>query len=648
MNSDIIIDWDTWRKQFPEKFAPLEDIFKQVHPGARIFIGTACGEPQALVNALVGYIQLHPRALVDAELVQVWNLGVTPYAEDRFKDNFRLNTFFIGESTRAAVNSASADYTPIFLSSVPDLIHRDMMPIDLSLVQTSLPDRDGNMSLGISVDIVKAATEKSSLVVAQANSEMPYVYGDGIINIQDLDFVFARDEHLMEYVENVPDDIAQRIGINISRIVEDGATLQVGYGSIPNATLVHLMDKRHLGLHSELFSDGVAELMKQGVLDNRKKNLDTGKAVASFCMGKRTTYEFLHKNHEVMFKTIEYTNSLPIIARQRNMTAINSALEIDLTGQATAESLGGRFYSGVGGQTDFMRGAALAPGGKAILALPSISSDGRSSRIVPQLGPGAGVTLHRGDVRYVVTEYGIAYLHGKNIRERAMNLIAISHPKFRPWLLEEARRMSLVFRDQAYRSTEYPEALEAWKSTKTGLRVLLRPVKISDEPLLKEFFYSLSDKSLYMRFASARKDIPHSRLQEFVAVDFHRDMLILALLSHEAREVVIGLAQYSINDKDHTAELALVVRDDYQGQGVGTELHSYMTYLAKRNGLLGFTAEVLEDNLSALRLIKKMGFVVVNAGGGALQLRLTFNKEQNGASYSLNPPEKQARQNIPG
>jgi GNAT superfamily N-acetyltransferase len=301
-------------------------------------------------------------------------------------------------------------------------------------------------------------------------------------------------------------------------------------------------------------------------------------------------------------------------------------LEIDLTGQATAESLGGRFYSGVGGQTDFMRAAALAPGGKAILALPSTSSDGLSSRIVPQLGQGAGVTLHRGDVHYVVTEYGIAYLHGKNIRERAMDLIAIAHPRFRSWLVEEARRMSLVFRDQAFRPGEYPENLETWRSTKTGLQIFLRPVKISDEPLLKEFFYSLSDQSMYRRFASARKDMHHSRLQEFVAVDFSRDMMILALSSSDDREIVLGMAQYSINEKDHTAELALVVRDDYQSQGVGRELHSYMTFLAKRKGLLGFTAEVLDENLTALELIKKMGFKAVNKeGGGAMEMRLIFD-----------------------
>jgi acyl-CoA hydrolase/GNAT superfamily N-acetyltransferase len=628
MNSIEDANWDDWRKRFPEKFVPEEKIFQMVHPGARIFIGTACGEPQALVGALVKYVQAHPTALFDAELVQVWNLGVTPYSDKKFKDNFRLNSYFIGESTRAAVNDAAADYTPVFLSAVPDLIYREIMPIDLALVQTSTPDEDGNMSLGISVDIVKPAAEKAALVVAQANSQMPFVYGDGIVNIRDLDFVMPRNEPLLQYEDEVPGEIAKAIGRHVARITKDGATIQVGYGSLPNAVLSQLKDKKSLGLHSELFSDGVAELMRLGVLDNSRKSVDPGKAVASFCMGKKATYDYLHRNPDVLFRTIDYTNNLLIIARQENMTAINSALEIDLTGQATAESLGGRFYSGVGGQTDFMRGSALALQGKAILALPSTSSDGKSSRIVPQLAPGAGVTLHRGDVHYVVTEFGIAYLHGKNIRERAMDLIAIAHPKFRPWLVEEARRIALIFRDQAYIPGEYPEALETWKSTRTGLRIILRPVKISDEPLLKEFFYSLSDKSMYMRFASARKDMPHTRLQEFVAVDFSRDMVILALLSREERDLVIGVAQYAMNERDHTAELALVVRDDYQNQGVGTELNSYITYLAKRSGLLGFTAEVLEENLSALSLLRKMGFKTVKNEGGAHEMILPFDEKK--------------------
>ncbi len=388
-----------------------------------------------------------------------------------------------------------------------------------------------------------------------------------------------------------------------------------------------LKDKKHLGLHSELFSDGVAELMRCGVLDNRQKSIDAGVAVASFCMGQEGDLRFLHRNPAVEFRSIDYTNNPLVIARQRNMIAINSALELDLTGQATAESLDHALYSGVGGQADFMRSAVLAPGGKSILALPSTASGGRISRIVPALPAGAGVTLHRGDVRYVVTEYGIAYLHGKNIRERAMDLISIAHPSFRPWLVEEARRLGLIYKDQAYVPGIYPEGLETFRRSRTGLDIFLRPVKISDEPLLKELFYSLSDRSMYQRFASARKDMPHARLQEFVAVDYSRSMVILALVSRGEREMAVGLGQYSINQDTHTAELALVVRDEYQHQGIGKEIQSYLTLLARRNGLLGFTAEVLEDNSAALRLLEKMGFEMVDQEGGVREMRLLFDKK---------------------
>jgi acyl-CoA hydrolase/GNAT superfamily N-acetyltransferase len=619
-------NWDEIKRQWPEKFASEEKIFDHIHPGDRIFIGTACGEPQYLVRALIDYIERKPTAFFDAEIVQVWSLGIAPYTDEKFKDNFRLNSFFIGESTRSAVNRAAADYTPIFLSAVPDLFARGIIPIDVALIQTSPPDVDGNMSLGISVDIVKAAAKAASLIVAQVNSNMPVVYGDGFVNIQDVDFLLPHDEPLLEYQDMVPGDIAQRIGKHIARLVEDGSTLQVGYGSIPNAVLANLAEKKHLGLHSELFCDGVVELMKAGAMDNSEKSIDRDRAVASFCMGRKETYAYIHQNRAVDFRTIDYTNDLLIIARQKKMTAINSALEIDLTGQATAESLGKAFYSGIGGQADFMRGAVLAPGGKTVLALPSTAEDGRVSRIVPFLKEGAGVTLSRGDVRYVVTEYGIAYLHGKNIRERAMDLIAIAHPKFRSWLVEEARKRALIYRDQEFVPGGYPEALETFRSTKTGLRILLRPVKISDEPLLKDFFYSLSDQSMYLRFASARKDMHHARLQEFVAVDHAKEIVLLAVSGKEEKETVIGLGQYIINEASHTAEVALVVRDDYQNKGVGAELNSYLTYLAKRQGLLGFTAEVLENNVPALRLLEKMGFEIETREAGVCGLKLMFNK----------------------
>ncbi len=287
----------------------------------------------------------------------------------------------------------------------------------MALIQTSLPDDHGYMSLGISVDIVKAAVESASLVIAQVNSYMPRVHGETFINIKNVDFIVSYDKPLLEFEASVPDDIAQRIGTYVSRIIQDGDTIQVGYGTIPNAIMSHLNNKKNLGIHTELLTDGVIELMKNGVVDNTRKELNKGKTVAAFCMGRKETYEYLHDNPSIEFRPVSYTNNPLVIARHKNMTAINSALEIDLTGQATAESLGRIFYSGIGGQADFMRGAVLSQGGKTILALQSTAENDTISRIVPNLKEGAGVTLTRGDIHYVVTEYGIAYLHGKNIRE---------------------------------------------------------------------------------------------------------------------------------------------------------------------------------------------------------------------------------------
>lgn len=599
------------KKSYPAKFVSETAVFSHIHPGDRIFIGTACGEPQYLVHALINYVNANPKAFFDAEVMHVWTLGLAPYADEKFKRNFRHNSFFITDNTRVAVNTGLADYSSIFFSQIPALFYRGMVKVDVALIQTSAPDEHGYVSLGISVDIVKAAVENAKLVIAQINAAMPRIHGDTFIHISDIDYIIPFDEPLLEFATNVPDDIADRIGNYIARIVLDGDTIQVGYGSIPNAILTHLHTKQHLGVHSELLTPGIVALMQGGVIDNSRKSLDRGKTVAAFCMGNKACYEFLHDNPSIDFRSIDYTNNPLIIANQKNMTAINAALQIDLTGQATAESIGKRFYSGVGGQADFMRGTVLAPGGKTILAVRSTSNDGKYSRIVPCLDEGAGVTLVRGDIHYVVTEYGIVYLHGKNVRERAMDLISIAHPKFQPWLIEEAKKLGFIYRDQAFipgKKGEYPGNLETHRMTKKGQEILLRAVKISDEPLLKDFFYSLSDQTIYRRFISARRDMPHERLQEFAVIDYTKEMVILALIPGEEIEEILGVAQYGIDEGTHTGEVGVVVRDDFQGRGVGTELLSYLTYLAKRHGLLGFTAEVLVENRPMMNLFEKMGF----------------------------------------
>ncbi|MGC9976113.1 MAG: GNAT family N-acetyltransferase [Syntrophales bacterium] len=356
--------------------------------------------------------------------------------------------------------------------------------------------------------------------------------------------------------------------------------------------------------------------------------------ITAFVLGTRKLFDFIDNNPIFEFHPTAYTNDPYVISQNDRMVAINSALEVDLTGQVCADSVGHLPYSGIGGQVDFIRGAARSRGGKPIIAMPSTAKDGTVSRIVPVLNEGAGIVTTRADVRYVVTEHGIAYLHGKNIRERSMSLISIAHPKFRPWLIEEAKKRGLIYQDQAYLPGErgrYPENLETYRTTMTGLQIFLRPVKITDEPLLKDFFYSLSDRSLHRRFMSWRTDIPHERLQDFVIIDYTKEVSILAIVGSSENEIIVGLGQYGIDEATHTAEVALAVRDDYQKRGIGTQLLSYLTYLAKREGLLGFTAEVLVENNAMLQVFEKGGFdLTKQIEAGVYDLKMAFRTPESG------------------
>ena len=621
---------EKFKKRYPEKFVPEKNLFGCIKRGNSIFVGTACGEPQHLLGSLIHYVENASHTIYGTQIIHVWTLGVAPYAKKKFKINFRHNSFFISDSSRQSVNEGLADYTPTFLAQIPSLFRRGIVTIDVALVQVSPPDEDGLMSLGVSVDIVKSAVEQARVVIAQVNSHMPRVRGDAQVDIRDIDFIVPFDEPLLEYNPDPPGEITEKIGTYVSRIVQDGDTIQVGYGTVPNAILSHLSNKRDLGVHTELLTDGIIDLMKKGVVTNAKKTLDRKKTVASFCMGSRDTYKFLHDNPAFEFRPIDYTNSLFVIGRQANMTAINTALEIDLTGQATAESIGEVFYSGVGGQADFTRGSALAPGGKSILAMCSSSVDEAHSRIVSSLSSGASATLIRGDMHYVVTEYGTAYLHGKNIRERAMALISIAHPKFRPWLIEKARERGLIYRDQAFipgMAGVYPERLETYRSTRTGLPLFLRPVKISDEGLIKSFLYSLSDKSIFTRFFTNMIHIPHNILQKHVIIDYTKEMLMLATMERQGGEEIVGMGQYLIDADRHMAAASFLVGDAWQNRGIGIVLLEYLTELAKRDGLLGFSATVLAENKAMLRLFERMNFQMEKQiSAGVYDLTMGFYK----------------------
>ena len=615
------------RKMYPEKFGSEKAIFGSIKLGARMFVHTACGEPQYLLKALVAYIEAYPKACLDAELFQVVSLGVGPYNAAKYKRNFRNNSFFISENTREAINGGEADYTPAFMSEVPSLFSRGLVPVDVALIQTSLPDQYGYVSLGVSVDIVKAAIQKAKLVIAQVNSYMPRVHGDGFIHVKDIDYIIPHDEPLLEYSPKVKGEVVQRIGEYVARLVQDGDTIQVGYGSIPDALISHLKGKKNLGVHTEMISDGTIELIKSGVVNNSQKAINRGKTIASFCMGRRETYEYINDNPLIELRSVDYTNNPLIIAQHSHMTAINSALEIDLTGQATSESIGNLFYSGVGGQIDFIRGTFLSPGGKCILVLQSTAKGGEVSRISPSLKEGTGITLHRGEIHYVVTEYGIAYLNGKNIRERAMALIAIAHPKFRPWLIAEAKKRHLIYSDQAFipgKEGEYPEDMETRVTLKGGEEIFFRSVKISDEPLLKEFFYSLSPQTMFRRFVSTRRDMPHERLQEFVIINNAEEVSIQAIIHDDPKEELVGIGRYYLDVNTHTAEVAFTVKDSFHNRGIGTELLDYLIYLAKKRGLIGFVAELLTENKPMLHVLTKAGFQIVRTENNMHFMKMEF------------------------
>jgi 4-hydroxybutyrate CoA-transferase len=429
----------TWLETYHDRQHTAEEAVRAILPGNRVFLTGNCSVPQRLLKALVAYAP----SLFDVEIVQVLTLGDNAYVTPELQGHLRVNTMFISENVREAVNAGRADFTPVHLSDIPRLF-RTEMPLDVALIHVSLPDEHGYCSFGIEVGVTKTAAEVAKLVIAEVNPMMPRTLGDSFIHISKIDLAVTVNYPLPEVTPEAPSALQESIAKHVATLIEDGSTLQTGIGGIPDAVLKYLGDKRALGIHSELFSDGVIDLIESGVITNDAKTFHPGKMIAGFVLGTQRLYDFINDNPIVELHPTEYVNDPYLIAKNDKMVAINSALELDLTGQVCADSIGHRFYSGAGGQVDFIRGAARAKGGKPIIALPATAKNGTISRIVCALKPGAGVTTTRNDVHYVVTEYGIAYLHGKTIRERVRVLISIAHPDFRDALEAEARQAGLV------------------------------------------------------------------------------------------------------------------------------------------------------------------------------------------------------------
>lgn len=425
---------------FHEKLATPEEALKLIHSGDSVYVHPGCAAPQRLLAALVARAE----ELTGVRVLHLMSQGRADYALPGMEPHFRHLALFIGKNTRDAVNAGRADYVPVFLSEIPRLFTTGAIPLDAALIQVSPPDEHGFCSFGVGVECTKAAASVARTVIAQINPQMPRVLGDNFIHIRNVTRFVEVDEPLVELPRVRMSEAYDEIGRNVAALVEDGATLQLGIGGIPDAVLHHLHDRKHLGVHTEMFSDGMVELVQAGIVTGERKTLHPGKIVASFVLGTRSLFDFIHDNPIVEFHPSDYVNDPFVIAQNDRMVAINSAIQVDLTGQVCSDSIGDVAYSGFGGQVDFVRGASRARGGKAVIALLSTARGGEVSRITPYLDPGAGVVTSRGDVHFVATEYGVADLHGKSLRERARALIGIAHPRFREELERGAMKRKLL------------------------------------------------------------------------------------------------------------------------------------------------------------------------------------------------------------
>ncbi len=429
-----------WAETYRRRVTTAEEAVSWIRSGGHVWIHAGCNNPEELVKALVGRAD----ALQDVTVTHLMTFGCADYALPRYQRSFRHRSLFTGSNVRQAVNEGRADFVPVHLSEIPGLIASGAIPVDAALVHISPPDEHGFCSFGVGVECTKAATERADVVVALVNRRMPRSLGDSFIHVSRLTHVVEVDRPVLELPQaRKVGGVARAIGGHVAELIESGSTLQMGIGEIPDAVLLHLKDKRDLGIHTEMFSDGVVELFEAGVVNGEAKTLHRGKIIASFVLGTRKCFDFLDNNPFVEFHPSDYVNDPFVIARNEKMVAINSALAVDLTGQVCADSIGRDVYSGFGGQLDFIRGSARSRGGRPIIALPSTAKDGRLSRIVDVLAEGSGVVTTRADVHYVVTEHGVARLHGKSLRERAQELIGVAHPDFRAELRDAARRRHL-------------------------------------------------------------------------------------------------------------------------------------------------------------------------------------------------------------
>lgn len=594
---------DEWKLKYADKLSNAQDALRLVKPGRRVLIGSGAAEPVTLVEQLAASPDL-----TDVEIVHLLTLGPAPYVDPALGSRFRHTAFFIGGNVREAVQQGRADFIPVFLSEIPELIRSRRVRIDVALIQTSVPDAHGFVSLGVSVDVVRAAVDTASVVLCEVNPQMPRTHGDSFLHVSKIDKLVPVDSPLLALPSSRPGEVERAIGEHVARLVPNGATIQAGIGEIPDAVLGALAQHRDLGIHTEMFSDGMMALVQSGVATGAKKARLRRKHVTSFVMGSRELYEWANDNPALELRASDFTNDPRVIASNPSMVAVNSALAVDLTGQVAADSLAGKFYSGIGGQVDFIRGAAGSPGGRAIIALRSTAKQGTISRICPALETGTGVVTSRGDVRYVVTEYGVADLWGRSVRERALALIEVAHPQYRAELLSGAKARCYVFPEQPLPAAIYPWR-EEYIETLPGIgRVLVRPIRASDADALVELLHDVSGLPAHERRDGAAPGSVLDEVKQLASADYIANLALVAW--EPTTNTLVGFARYDVDPATLFARIQFAVRDEWQGRGIGTCLMRRLRDAARANGLKGLTAVVSADNRGMFLVIQDSGLSV--------------------------------------
>lgn len=602
MNSDEMFSRFPVLEGCRDRMVSASEAVKLVQPGNDVYLGSACATPRLLSNALEN-LKAPPAGLT------LWHFqtnGAIPHQGDKSLTRYRHKCFFVDRDVLAAIVDGKAEYIPISLSEVPRLLENRRILIDVALIQVSLPDEFGYCSFGVSVDVTAAMVQHAKLVIAEINPNMPRTQGDSLVHVDRFAQLVWNDAPVLEYQRKPADEITQRIARNVAHLVEDRCTLQIGIGRLPGEVLKYLGDRRDLGVHTDVLTDDFLELIEKGVVTGREKSHYRGMIVASYCLGTRRLYDLIDGNSLFSFQSIERVCDFKTISQQHRMVSVNQACAIDLSGQVCTDQSRDRFCGGVATHAEFVRGAAHSPGGKPVICLQSTSEDGTASRIRAQLSGGEGVGVARQDVHYVATEYGVAFLFGKTLRERALALIHIAHPDFRADLLQEAKRIGYVRQEDELRN---PGAYAAEEERKLVLRsqktVLIRPTRIGDAAALQQFYRHMSSEDRYTRFFRRFNNLSDEEALRLCNTDQDNVVAFLVVWKEDDKEELIGSACYFVNPSSNLADVAYMVAPKWQGVGIGKALQLRLMEHAKARGLRGFTAEIQAYNPNMINLAKQ-------------------------------------------